>query len=311
MENNVGQKREELLRRSMTESGISYSVSAVLPVLLVFVASAVASAVAGEQYADTNWYKYLAYLLPQLCFAAAAVLYFVRTKQSPKQTYCGCKWYDFPIALVLQFGLMFSLTYLNHWFIEFLGLFGYQQAGSTLPALGGWNLLPAILVIALLPAVFEETIFRGILSKNMHEAGWGTAATVVISGAMFSLFHGNPEQTLYQFVCGMCFALVALRSGSVLPTMVAHFANNALILVLTSLGYGDSLGLSQGGSIALYVVSGICLAGTLIYLIFFDRRNVQKGGVKFGKAFFLAAGVGLLVCGAEWIAVLVQGFTGG
>ncbi len=311
MENDVVQNREMLHRQTMTESGIVYSLSAVLPVLLSFLVSAIAVSVAGENYADSDGYKYLSYLLPQICFAASAVVYFSRTKQPLKKIYCGCKWYDFLIAIVLQFGLMFSLTYLNTWFIKFLELFGYKQSESALPNLSGWHLLPALAVIALLPAIFEETIFRGILSPNMHAVGWGNAATVLISGAMFSLFHGNPEQTLYQFVCGMCFTLVSLRAGSVLPTMVAHFFNNALILVLTSLGYGDGLGLSAGSTVALYVVSGLCLAGTLIYLVFFDRRNAQKGGVKAGKAFFLAAAVGLLVCGVEWIAVLVEGIVGG
>lgn len=318
METNAEQKREELRARALREAGVTYSLSAVFPIVLTLAVLSVVSFSYGDGYADTDWYRYLSYLLPQICFAAAAAIYFVRTKQPLRQTYRGCKWYYFAIAVVLEFGLMFSLSYLNNAFVWLLGKAGYIRQGTPLPDLSGWNLLPAILVIAVLPAVFEETVFRGILSRNMHEAGWGTAATVLIAGALFSLFHGSPEQTLYQFACGMCFTLVALRSGSVFPTVVAHFLNNALILVLTAVYspvYGENWSIGDimpvGGLIALCVTSGLCLAGSLAYLIFFDRKTNRKGGVKGGKLFFPAAAVGVTVCAVEWLAVLIEGFIGG
>ena len=247
------------------------------------------------------------------CFAAAAVVFFRRSKVSVRRTYCGCKWHYFVVAVLLQFGLMFSLSELNNYFIAFLERFGYVSAGVPLPSLDGWYLLPAMLIIAVLPAVFEETLFRGIMVKNMSASGWGTAATVLVSGAMFSLFHGRPEQTLYQFACGMCFALVALRAGSILPSAVAHFCNNAAILALTAAGYETEGGWTMplGWNIGLTVASAVCLAAAPVYLIFFDKNNARKGGVKDGKPFFFGAAVGIAVCAVTWIVTLVSGFAGG
>lgn len=229
---------DDFRRRTLKEAGITFSLSAVLPLLASVLASVLLAVifitVGAEGYEDRDWYLYLNYLIPQLCFAAAAIVFFKRSKFSVKQTYRGCKWYYFPLALLLQFGLWFSLSGLNGYFIELLRLMGYHMQGMSLPSLSGWNLLPAILVIALLPALCEETIMRGILTKQMRRSGWGTAVNVLVSGALFSLFHHNPEQTLYQFVCGMCYALIDLRAGSFFPTMVAHFCNNAVILTLQS-----------------------------------------------------------------------------
>ena len=300
-------------RRALSEAGIAYSVSAVLPVILSLILGVIAALAAGEKYADTDWYRFLSYLLPQVCFAAAALIFFRRSKVSVRGTYRGCKWYYFLIAILLQFGLMFSLEELNGRFIAFLEKFGYENAGVALPSLDGWNLLPAILIIAALPAIFEETLFRGVMVRTMSAAEWGTGATVLVSGALFSIFHGNPAQTLYQFICGMCFALIALRAGSILPSMVAHFCNNAAILVLTATGYGVEGGWTMpfGWSVGLIVSSAVCLAGTLVYLIFFDKRNARKGGVKNGTTFLFGAGVGIAVCAVQWIVVLVTGFTGG
>lgn len=303
MENQADEAREQFRQKCLFEAGVTYSVASCLPVLLSFFVVLIAGGIAGEGYADTEWYRYLSYLLPQLCFCAAIAVYLHRTKVPFRSVYRGCRWYYFFIAVALQFGL-FSLSKLNGYFLQFLSHLSYEQPAMSLPSLDGWRLLPAIAVIALLPAIFEETVFRGVLTRNMAESGWGTACTVVIGGAMFSLFHGNPAQTVYQFACGMCFTLVAVRSGSVLPTMISHFANNAVILALTAAGFEE-----MPFGTALYIVSGVCLAATLAFLIFFDKNNRRRGGVKCGKKFFLAAGAGLLVCAVQWIAVLVSGLT--
>ena len=320
MERKVETTEADLKKRALSEAGITYSASAALPVILSLVLSIILMSISGgkEQnwYAKQDWYKYLCYLIPQICFAASAFFFFRRSGVSFKGAFGGCKWYYFPIAIALQFGLLFSLSELNEYFVKLLELTGYRRMESTLPTLSGWNLLPAILVIAVLPAVFEETIFRGILSRQMHESGWGILSVVLISGGMFSLFHHNPEQTTYQFLCGGCLTLVALRAGSALPTIVAHFLNNALILILSAVNapkYGENFSMSQtmpaGGYAALCVCSAICLLGALAFLIFFcGEKGEKKGGVVHGKAFFFASSVGFALCGIQWIITLITGF---
>lgn len=288
------------------ETGVTYSVACALPIVASFVLLIVARLVAGANYADTQGYKYCTYLIPQLCFAAAAFVYFKRTRLSVRTVCTGCKWQYFLIAVLLQFGLL-SLSELNGLFLKALSYLGYEQAPSSLPDVAGWKVLPALLVIAAMPACFEELIFRGILAKNMNASGWGTAATVLISGALFSLFHTNPAQTVYQFACGVCFALVAIRSGSVFPTVLSHFLNNAVVLCLLSAGIEDY---PSAVKIPLYTVAGVVLLGVLAYLIFFDKKSNQKGGVKNGKNFILGAFAGIALCAVLWIAVFVAGIAG-
>ncbi len=294
--------------RRLTEAGIAYSLSAVAAIVISFLFSAIASA-AGEGYREREWFVYLSYLVAQIAMLIAAAVYFSRAKEPLRAPMRPPKWKYFPIAILMQFGLLFSLSFLNDYFIGFLGKLGYHSAGVSVPPLEGWRLLPAILVIALVPAVFEELLFRGILARRMHASGWGIAPAVLLSGALFALFHGRPEQTVYQFLCGCCFSLVALRAGSILPTMAGHFLNNAAILTLGSFGYADFTALPKGALIALCVLSALCLAGTLVYLLFFDKSGNQRGTLKGGKLFFLGAGTGIAVCAVEWIYALVVGFT--
>ena len=294
----------------LKESGVAFSLAALLP-LVVSVLLSVVVAIAGEGATASVWYRYLAYLLPQLCFAAAAAVYIRRTRHPFAELYQSAKPRYFVLAVLLQFGLLFSLGELNTLFISFLEKLGYTSSASVLPPLeGGWLAL-TLLVVALLPAVFEETLFRGILARNMQGAGWGTAVTILVSGALFSLFHGRPEQTIYQFLCGCCFALIAVRAGSILPTVLSHLINNAAILILTATGYQTEGGwtMPQGWHIGLIAAACAALAAVLLFLLL-DKSNAQKGGVRDGKQFFLGAGVGILVCAVLWISNLVTGLTG-
>ncbi len=304
---------EQFQRRCLKEAGISYGVGAVLPVLVSLIFSLALSAVQGAE--EQNWFCYLSFLLPQVCLAATAAIYFYRSKDSVKGMCSGCKWYWFPVALILQFGLLFSLSELNTLFIGLLESIGYEETLGALPVLSGWNILPALLVVALLPAIFEETLFRGIITRNMGRSGWGIFAAAFLSGALFSLFHGNPSQTLYQFICGVCFALVYLRAGSIFPAMLSHFCNNAVILLLTQ-QYGEvpfSALLPKGGYIALTVVAALCLVAAVCFLVLFGRRKEgymkrEDWRMKEGKTFVLPALAGVFVCAVQWIVMLVTGF---
>jgi len=298
----------------LTGAGVGYSVSTLLPVLLSFFVSTLAALLYGEGFSGTQLYIYLAYLIPQISLFCALVLFLRRSGTEKKQLLrtCrirDCKPYYFLVAIVLQFGLLFSLSYLNTLFVTLLERSGYHATTSPLPDLTGWRILPALFVIALLPAVFEEAIFRGMLTQSMRKSGWGTAATVLISGALFSLYHGNPQQTLYQFACGACFSLLALRSESILPTALAHFLNNAAILILTACG-ADLTAVTGAAAVILYVSSAVCLVGSLAFLLLYRCSALPKGGMKGGRFFFLGAAVGILICIFEWISVLITGFQG-
>lgn len=294
------------------KSGLVYSAAAVLPILLSLVFIIVVSA-AGltkkENFETQEWYLYCSFLLPQIGFAAVAAGYLIKTK-TPVKTIAGkCRFRYFLIAVTLQIGLL-SLSELNGWFLRFLGRFGYRSE-INIPSLDGAGLFGVLFVVALLPAVFEETIFRGLLLKGLK--GFGECAAVLVCGALFSLYHQNPAQTVYQFVCGAAFALVALRAGSILPTVFAHFLNNAFVILLQRFQNGV---LPSGAKVPVLVFSVVCLVASIVFF-FFDGRARKKTQTHEQsekadkKGFFLSAAVGIGVCIIMWISALISGIVGG
>lgn len=289
-------------------SGFAFSLGALLVVALSLVQPFLRNFIP-EGAKEPDWYVFVLYIIPQLAFLAAAAVYYGKTKEPIKTFFRPAKPRFFLAAVLIQFGLLLSLSALNEYFIDFLGLLGYKSTPTPMPSNTAMSLVLSLFVIALLPAVLEELLFRGILTRGMIGAGWGIAPTILISGALFSLYHGNPEQTVYQFICGAAFALIAVRSGSILPSMLAHFLNNAVILVLLYAGASDFSALfSRGLYIALIVLSALCLVLGILYLIFLEKRGNETKGMPYAKYFFVSAAGGIAVCAVEWIAALAMGF---
>ena len=292
-------------------SGLCFSLSSLLPTILLFLVLAVATAFGLKkgEYERADWYVYVSYLLPQISFALIAVFYLRLTKTPVKIAVAEqkCKPKYFLIAFLLQVGLL-SLSELNGLFLNFLRKFGYQMPEMVLPNVDGFGFVGVFFVVAVLPAVFEEIMFRGVLLKGIC-SGFSVWASVLVCGVVFALYHQNPAQTIYQFCCGAAFALVAIRSGSILPTMLSHFCNNAFILILYKMEIGT---IPTPVFLPLIIVSGVCLLGTLFYLIFMDKTKTQEENGKTEKMaeikrFFLFASVGIFICVLSWISALALG----
>lgn len=89
--------------------------------------------------------------------------------------------------------------------------------------------LGAALLIGVLPAVCEELFFRGFLLSGFSSAFRGRGSevrAVVLTAALFAVFHIAPEKWLPTFLMGLVLGFLASRTGSIWPGMLAHALNN-------------------------------------------------------------------------------------
>jgi len=87
------------------------------------------------------------------------------------------------------------------------------------------ELLWVIFLIALIPAVSEELLFRGLVQRNLENA-MGRTRGVIITGIIFGLYHLNPFSFVPLAALGIYLGFLAVRSGSIWVSVMAHFANN-------------------------------------------------------------------------------------
>ena len=283
--------------------GFALSLAAILYVFVGLLVSVIITVAGIEQ--NTDAYLYLNYLAAPVAMTAAMAITFKFKKFPVQRAYpvkCHPKY--FLIALLLIFGLIFSVSWIDTGVTEFLKLLGYKpkEMDSYLPNLSGGLVIPALLVIAVMPAIFEEGLFRGVI-LNSCEDGVGTIRTVFIVGFAFSLFHASAEQTVYQFLAGCTFAFIAIRAGSILPSVMMHFINNAIIIIFAACGLLDEAGnliLSSGEQIVLIVTSAVSFVGGMVWLVL-DKKPLIKCTKGSVAAFFAYGSVGIAIMGIMWI----------
>ena len=132
-----------------------------------------------------------------------------------------------------------------------------------------------LLVMAAIPALGEELFFRGILQTvlgeklNRHLAVWITAF-------IFSVIHLQFYGFLPRFLLGAALGYLFLFSGSIWASIVAHFINNALAVVLFFLTFNgyltfdmDALGTQNTWWLGF-------LSLTLVCLIFYRLNRIKE-----------------------------------
>ena len=91
-------------------------------------------------------------------------------------------------------------------------------------------------VIGLLASLSEEIVFRGAILRSLLRSSrlsvWGAIA---LSALMFSVIHLNPAQLPHAFIIGLLLGWMYYRTGSILPGVAYHWANNSVAYVLYNL----------------------------------------------------------------------------
>lgn len=102
-----------------------------------------------------------------------------------------------------------------------------QQLEGLMSIPGGY------MVIALLPPVVEELVFRGAVLRSLlewkPEKKW---AMIALSALFFSLVHLNPAQMPHAFLIGLLLGWMYTRTGSIVPGVAYHWANNTAAYVV-------------------------------------------------------------------------------
>lgn len=139
------------------------------------------------------------------------------------------------------------------------------------------RLIVGIFIMAVLPAIAEELLFRGIILKGLLKK-FKPLVAILISAFLFMLMHGSLQQTVYQFILGIIFGYIAYASGSIIYSMLTHFFNNALVLILAY--FAPSVLMSSIEYTWLWIIFivvlailAICLMLSLIEII---KHDVSK-----------------------------------
>jgi len=90
-----------------------------------------------------------------------------------------------------------------------------------------WDFIVNLIMIAVLPAVGEELMFRGGVQRSLTKAFDNPHAAIWISAIIFSAIHMQFYGFVPRLLLGAGFGYLYYFSGSIWYAMLGHFINNA------------------------------------------------------------------------------------
>ena len=199
------------MNKKLTEkNSLLYLLAVILLFEVLLFVSSCFSGVAGKIL------YYLSFILP-------IALFFIITRT------CRVSLHGVPVKLKRENIKLFiptvAPTVATVFLISFLTSIVLSKFGieDTLTDVSG-NIFLVIILHALLPAVFEEMLFRYIPMALL--ADFSKWRVVLVSSLLFAIAHASPYQIPYAFIAGAVFIILDIMFDSIMPSLIIHFLNN-------------------------------------------------------------------------------------
>lgn len=136
------------------------------------------------------------------------------------------------------------------------------------------DLLLNLVLVAVFAGVGEELFFRGVLQRLFIKLFKNPWAGILVTAFIFSAFHVQFYGFIPRFVLGILLGLIYWYSGSLWPAIIAHFAYDALGVVL--IWFNPALAEQDSGAISLVktLLATISLALVIIIVIIMKKRSI-------------------------------------
>lgn len=292
---------------SFKDGGLVY----LFAVAFMFVASLVLSMLVGliggttgqdpKAVLNQNWAVYLNAILSELAFFLVYIIY-TRTNKIEKYSIKNIdkKTFDlrflivFVLAVVIFFASLNFTTFFNRLFATFA-----TYTPGIIPLGNFGEFLLSVLCFAVIPAIAEELIFRGIIFSSLKNK-IGVVWAVLVSSLAFTLIHFSIFQTIHQFLLGAVLALIFYFTGKLIYSMFFHFCNNFFVVFFVYVTGNQNFGIfTNFGATEIVLTFFIFILGAGLSALGFYflnkltkkkeskvglvKENVEKDGQNKGK----------------------------
>ena len=136
-----------------------------------------------------------------------------------------------------------------------------------------------LFVMAVLPAILEEMVFRGCVLRLLRP--YGDLFAVMVSALLFGLMHGNLRQIPFATIVGIVLGWLYVVTNNIWIPILVHFTNNAISVVTEYLSF--SLTLEESNALIVTVMFRLIgigiLTTALLFGCFWRRLKLKKNSV--------------------------------
>jgi membrane protease YdiL (CAAX protease family) len=137
-----------------------------------------------------------------------------------------------------------------------------------------------LLVLAVVPALCEELLFRGYAQRQAERA-LGAAGGLVLAGVVFGLYHLRLSQVVPLSILGIYLGYITWRTGSLWPAVAVHFLNNAFAVAVGAY-VARQPDVEPGDLDSVQFPWYFLLAGLLVFVLVVRAMEQQAGRLLSG-----------------------------
>ena len=138
------------------------------------------------------------------------------------------------------------------------------------------TLLMMLIIMAVLPAIAEEYVFRGLIQRKLELAMTNIHLAIWISAILFSAIHMQFFGFFPRLLLGALFGYLYVWSRNLWIPIAAHFFNNAFMLIMIYLYKSGSIGYDIENSEAPSLVTVAIFAIITFALVYYFRKAFAK-----------------------------------
>ena len=143
------------------------------------------------------------------------------------------------------------------------------------------QLLIALIVIAIIPAVGEEVLFRGIIQRKLAKRWANVHLSIWLTAVVFSAIHIQFYGFVPRLLLGALFGYLYYWSGRLSVAIFAHFVNNGFTVWMMYLHHSRVIGYDiEDAQIIPWWLSLASLAVTLYLLMVLYRQQGQAEPIR-------------------------------
>ncbi|MFI3296534.1 MAG: CPBP family intramembrane glutamic endopeptidase [bacterium] len=135
-----------------------------------------------------------------------------------------------------------------------------------------------LFIIAVIPAITEEIMFRGWIQRILNKSV-GTHTAVWISAIIFSAIHMEFYGFIPRMIMGAGIGYLYASTGSLWSAILAHFVNNAVATIVAFISYNNlcSIDLNTLGDFnSWYIAIGGFAIALTILIRFISNSSLKK-----------------------------------
>ena len=155
-------------------------------------------------------------------------------------------WMTLSWSVIAALGAIIPSVYLQELMPEWPDAIQKMIDEAAQQMIGIMNTPGGYAVVCLLAPIAEELIFRGAVLKKLlawkPQHRW---LMIILSALLFALAHMNPAQFIHPFLIGLLLGWMYERTGSIIPGIAYHWANNSVAFLLTRIYQDPDITITQ------------------------------------------------------------------